>query len=78
MEVERPRNLLTAESVALSLVVAIVYEVVKWVLCVMLPTEPWPVSLVFDGDDDVDVPATLRAVRRDFVYRSIVFVRHWQ
>lgn len=40
MEAERPGSLLTAESVAFFLVVAIENEVVEWVLCVMPPTEP--------------------------------------
>jgi len=69
--------LLAADSVALSFVVAVKDEVVEWVFPVLPSTEPLPPSLLFDRDGDVDVPATLRAVGRDFVYQTVVIARRW-
>jgi hypothetical protein len=77
MKAERSGRLLAADSIALSHAVAIKYEVVEWVILVLPSTEPLPASLLFHGDDDVDVPVTLRAVGCDFVYQIIVIARRW-
>lgn len=69
---------MTANTVAVFLVIAIKYEVVEWVFLDLPSAKSLPASLLFDRDDDVDMPVTLRAVGRDFVYQIIFIARRWQ
>lgn len=71
-ESERPESSLITDSVVIAPVAAIEDEMVERVFRVLPPTESLPAFSLFNGDDDVDVPATLRTVRRDFVYQAII------